>query len=284
MRQVLIILVVTACLATPGSRQTAWALSPTQINMVEISVASMAASAAAYYIWKNSPAERAKGYPENLGLGEWYVAAYSGLSLLPSADWTLSHGFNPSLNGRTLSVSYKEAAILGGVKFGRYFDSVPWFGVEMETNFSRHAVPSQTSGISPPLPNGVRSLNLTNDRFYIWDLQMNLLARYGFLKDKEVYFGRLQPYIGLGPGFEILYGITDSAKNFAIETMAGVRYMVTPKISLFFEYKFSYQFAVGIEQKRLTNRSVDEGTVTFDVPHHRFVVGVSYHFKNIFGN
>ena len=121
MCQVLIILVVIVCLATTGSRQTAWALSPIQINLVEISVATMAGSVAAYYIWKNNPAERAKGYPENLGLGEWYVAAYSGLPLLPSADWTLSHGFNPSLNGGPLSVSYKEAAILGGVKFGRYY-------------------------------------------------------------------------------------------------------------------------------------------------------------------
>ena len=90
--------------------------------------------------------------------------------------------------------------------------------------------------------------------------------------------------MGLGPGFEIIYGVTDVAKNFAIETPAGLRYLVTPKISLFFEYKFSYQFAVEIEQKRLTNRSMDEGTVTFDVPHHRLAIGVSYNFKNLFSD
>ena len=48
--------------------------------------------------------------------------------------------------------------------------TLPWFGVEMETNFPRHAVPPQTSRITPPLPNGVSYLNLTNDRFYIWDM------------------------------------------------------------------------------------------------------------------
>jgi hypothetical protein len=184
MRQALIILVIIVCLAATWPKQTAWALTEFQINMVELSVASVALSATLYYVWKNSPAERARGYPENLGPGEWYVAGYSGLSLLPSTDWTLSRGYIPPFNGRTLSVSYSEAAILGGVKFGRYFDKLPWFGVEIETNFSRNQIPSQTSRISPPLPNGVNSLNIDNDRFFIWDLQTNFLARYGFFKDK----------------------------------------------------------------------------------------------------
>lgn len=117
----------------------------------------------------------------------------------------------------------------------------------------------------------------------IWDMQTNLLARYGFLKDKEVTFGRLQPYVGIGPGFEIIYGRYDSAKNFAIETMAGVRYMLTQKIAVFCEYKFSYQFAVEY-QDFLSAKYGYPGTMTFDVPRHRFLIGVSYHFKNLYGN
>ena len=117
----------------------------------------------------------------------------------------------------------------------------------------------------------------------IWAMQTNLLARYGFLKDKEVTFGRLQPYVGIGPGFEIIYCRKDSAKNLAIETMAGVRYMFTPKVALFCEYKFSYQFAV--EYQDFSPAKYGQGgTMTFDVPHHRFVLGVSYHFKNLYGN
>jgi hypothetical protein len=44
----------------------------------------------AYYMYKNSPAQRAKGYPEELGPGEWYLALCTGLSYLPSADWKLA--------------------------------------------------------------------------------------------------------------------------------------------------------------------------------------------------
>ena len=49
----------------------------------------------AYYMYKNSPAQRAKGYPEELGPGEWYLAAYTGLSYLPSADWKFANDFPP---------------------------------------------------------------------------------------------------------------------------------------------------------------------------------------------
>ena len=283
MRQVLIILVVIVCLGTPGPRQTAWALSPIKINLVEISLSTMAASAVAYYIWKNSPAERAKGYQENLGLGEWYVAAYSGLSYLPPADWKFLSSFPPPFPGRTAKNIEYRPGILGGIKFGRYFDTLPWFGFELETNFSRNGIRANQGRISPPVPGGPANLLGGSDWFMIWDLQCNLLARYGFLKDKEVNFGRLQPYVGIGPGFEVIYARTDSAKNFAIEVLAGVRYMCTPNLSIFSEYKFSYQFDVELEQV-MVGKQRPEGTLTFDVPHHRFVLGVSYHFKNLYGN
>lgn len=122
------------------------------------------------------------------------------------------------------------------------------------------------------------------DWFMIWCMQLNMLARYGFLRDKEVPFGRLQPYVGIGPGFEVIYGSTDSAKNFAIEAQAGVRYMCTPNIALFCEYKFSYQFDVEYQNVLIQKITPPEGTMSFDLPHHRFVLGISYHFKNLYGN
>jgi opacity protein-like surface antigen len=245
-------------------------------------VGTVGFSALAYYIWKNSPAERAKGNRENLGPGEWYLAAYTGFSYLPAADWKFFRTpHNPELQGRTLKNITYQPGVLGGIKFGRYFDSFPWFGVELETNFSKHDLRGQRVSISPPLPKGQANLPFPPDRFYIWDMQINLLGRYGFLKDKEVTFGRLQPYIGVGPGFEVVYGTTDSAKNFAIEAQAGLRYMFTPKLAIFCEYKFSYQFK--IEYEMFVIDKFKPSTMSFNVPHHRVVLGISYHFKNLFG-
>jgi opacity protein-like surface antigen len=257
----------------------------------------ISAALIAYYMYKNSPAQRAKGYPEELGPGEWYLAAYTGLSYLPSADWKFANNFPPPLStvtglplggsaqyaGKTAKNIRYDSGILGGIKFGRYLDAYPWLGWETETSFSRNRIRADQGRISPPVPGAPANLISGSDWFMIWALQTNLLARYGFLKDKEVTFGRLQPYVGIGPGFEIIYARKDSAKNFAIETMAGVRYMFTPSVALFGEYKFSYQFAVEYQDFPAAKQGPG-GTMTFDVPHHRFVLGVSYHFKNLYGN
>jgi opacity protein-like surface antigen len=251
----------------------------------------------AYYMYKNSPAQRAKGYREELGPGEWYIGAYAGLSYLPSADWKFTSNSHPPLSpvtglplggftqyaGRTAKNINYEPGIVGGIKFGRYFDSYPCFGWELETSFSRNRIRANQGSITPPPPVGPTMLLGGSDWFMIWALQSNLLARYGFLKDKEVTFGRLQPYVGIGPGFEIIYGRTDSAKNFAVEAMTGVRYMLNSKVAVFCEYKFSYQFAVEYEDV-LINKYGNGSMMTFDVPHHRFVLGISYHFKSLYGD
>ncbi|MEW6658102.1 MAG: outer membrane beta-barrel protein [Thermodesulfobacteriota bacterium] len=248
----------------------------------------MALSIAANYMYKNSPSERTKGYPENLGLGEWYLAGYTGLSYLPPADWAMSQDFGSNYGLRTAKNVVYQPGILGGIKFGRYFDSYPWFGVEVETTFSRNNIRGNQGRISPPVPGGPANALGGADWFMIWDTQINLLARCGFLKDKEIPFGRLQPYMGIGPGFEVIYARKDSAKNLAIEAQAGVRYMCTQNIGIFVEYKFSYQFDVEYANFLIAKRSdlgpQNGGTMVFDVPHHRFIVGVSYHFKNLYGN
>jgi opacity protein-like surface antigen len=291
MRPVAVILVVFMFLGLSGVRQPVGAaFNPSEMlqpqnrsfTLAIWTVGSIGFSALAYYLYKNSPAERAKGYPENLGLGEWYVAGYSGLSYLPGADWNFLRFPAPYQGRIAKNIEYKPG-VLGGVKFGRFFDAYPWFGVEFETNFSRQRIREDQGRISPPLAGGPTNALGGSDWFMIWDMQVNLLARYGFLQDKEIPFGHLQPYIGIGPGFEIMYGRTDSAKNFAYEALAGIRYMCTQDIGLFCEYKFSYQAAVEYEGVLIANTN-SRGTMQFDVPHHRFVIGVSYHFKNLYGN
>jgi opacity protein-like surface antigen len=174
--------------------------------------------------------------------------------------------------------------VIGGLKFGRFFDCLPWFGIEGETSLSRNNIRGNQGRISPPPPGGPNNLFAGSDWFIDWTMQLSLMARRGFLKDKEVNFGRLQPYLGIGPGFEVVYFTHDSAKNLAIEAQAGVRYMVTEKIGLFCEYKFSYQFAVEYQDLPAGKQVPATSSWSFDLPHHRFVLGVSYHFKNLYGN
>ena len=73
------------------------------------------------------------------------------------------------------------------------------------------------------------------------------MGRYGFLKDSEVPFGRLQPYIGIGPILFVTnqklnigndFRGTEADLGFAIEP--GIRYMISKRISvnMAFRYKF----------------------------------------------
>lgn len=286
MRQGLVILLIIVFLGSLGACQPALAASgDTTFNLFMGPMSAIALCATAYFVYKNSPAERARGYPENLGPGEWYLAGYSGVSYLPPTDWKFTNNNSQkALTGPIAeNISY-QPGVLGGIKFGRYLDSIPWFGIESEMSVSRNNIRGNQGRISPPPPDLPTDLLKGSDSFIIWAIQTNFLARYGFFKDKEVSFGRLQPYIGIGPGFEVVYGRYDAAKNFAIEALAGVRYMFTEKIGLFFEYKYSYQFSIEYEDVPSNNKSGKDYTFTFDLPHHRFVLGVSYHFKNLFGN
>lgn len=291
MRQRLLILALIIFLALAGARQPALAGFKTSTIDPQYIAALAMASFAGYFMYKNSPAQRAKGYEEQLGPGEWYLAAYSGFSYLPAADWKFSKGWPPGISGRTAKNINYEPGMQGGLKFGRYFDTLPWLGLEGETNFSRNNIRAGNGRISPPLPTGATQLFGGSDWFNIWDVQVSLVARYGFLKDKEVTFGRLQPYIGIGPGWEVVYAEADSAKNFAIEAQTGLRYMCTPKVAIFLEYKFSYQFQVEYQNFIINKQSPESQgqiptlqTLSFDRPHHSFVIGVSYHFKNLYGN
>jgi hypothetical protein len=251
-----------------------------------------ALTVAAYYMYKNSPAERTKGYPEEMGPGEWYLAGYFGCSYLPTTDWKFMANGTSNLLGPVAKNINTSLGPIVGFKFGRYLDRAPWFGIEVETRFSRNNIPRDQGAISPPQPFQPSPLLKGSDWFMIWAIQVNLLARYGFLKDKEVTFGRLQPYMGIGPGFDIDYGRYDSTKNFAIEALAGIKYMFNQHLGVFCEYKYTYQFAIEYQDhpvyNTLPNYPINalpaNYAFTFDQPHHMFVLGVAYHFKNLYGN
>ena len=124
----------------------------------------------------------------------FYVEGYLGLG----GSFSTQQG-TPRLGGEC------QNYFQGGGKFGYWFTpqgtyAASWYQDWMRyfgfyTDVSYHALnhPNNTVNISGfPFAIG-------NSSGYTWTWGFMLAARYGFLQDNEVPFGRLQPYVAVGP-------------------------------------------------------------------------------------
>ena len=121
-------------------------------------------------------------------------------------------------------------------------------------------------------------------------------GRYGFLPDSEVPFGRLQPFIGVGPAI-LFTGMKPQAVAFngntvggyaqpggdfavvpALAVDAGIRYMVFPHISL--DLSFRYRYAQPNFKFNFTDIHGGVSNLNFSPTYNLFsgLFGVAYHF------
>jgi outer membrane protein W len=286
-RLLIIGILVLALMVT--SLRPAAALSPSvSTGIASWTGAAIGIAAFSYLAWINRPANQPVDWSVQ-GPGGFYFGFYSGVSFVPTMDWR--YGPNPqaplpyNVTAQNVGLS---SSMVGGMKGGYFFHSFPYLGLEGEFNFTRNYAPEQTVKISPPLPPnnripGTQAL-FPRQGINIMTLAMHLVARYGFIKDEEVPFGRLQPYVGIGPGFTVIYGQADSAKNFGIDGMLGLRFMLRRNLSLFTEFKFNHQFKVELENQKLKQLPSyggfeQRGTATFDFTVYQAVFGMSFHFR-----
>jgi opacity protein-like surface antigen len=230
--------------------------------------------AASYLLYKNrfsQPAD-AKGNLGYKGPGEFFIGGFFGGSFVPGTDWTYKIA-GQNITARNMTI---DPGVTGGIKLGYFLDSCPYLGVEAEGSIGSQNQPGQSVSLNPPVGGVVAAGRWSGQSLLVWTMALHLVGRYGFLPDQEVPFGRLQPYVGIGPGLVMLYGEADSAKNFGLELEGGLRYMFTKNLGGFLEYKFSKQWAVELESQQLAN--LPASTATFDFVRHQVVAGVSYHF------
>jgi len=220
--------------------------------------------------------------------GEFYVGGYLGGGCAPDQDFkygsgvTVQNGAAVTHQGpTTLQKVAFQPGVVAGLKFGYFFDNpIPYLGLEMEMNYNRSAVREQPVWVRPPVL-GLTSGTFTSENWVNWTTAFHVIGRYGFLPDAEVPFGRLQPYVGIGPGWVCMYHDYDAAKNFAIDALAGVRYMMLKNVSAYLEYKYSHQFSPEMESTpfSLPNGATARGTATLSAyDSHKVVLGIAYHF------
>jgi opacity protein-like surface antigen len=279
----LAIMLLVCCLLLPGPTP-ARAGSGASVVAIGAPIAGVIFTPLIIYgLYRNLPSQQGK--PETIFPGEFYMGLYMGASLANSQDLKYEDGASVNngvtirnVNPFTLSNNKFQPGVVGGLKFGYFLKSIPYLGLEADMNFAPSRTKHQNLTASPAVL-GSNQIQLHSDNWVNWIIAGHIVGRYGFLKDAEVPFGRLQPYVGIGPGFTIMYDSVDSAKNLSIDVEAGIRYMLLKNVSAFFEYKYNHVFDAEMESHQFfVNGAQGLGTAHLPFDLHRFVVGVCYHF------
>lgn len=266
--------------------------------------------------------------------GEMFVGGYLGGT--QAADTGMSFliphtgGFrNPNTQGGGEQVGVTggfRPAFMGGVKLGAWFDRsgvlsginfpqwMQFLGFYLDFSFHRlnfapqrlsSCVSSYRQGVStPPTPIGDSFLAQTNfsSEGTAATLAFMFAARYGFLPDSEVPFGRLQPFLAVGPA--LLFSTqaptifaaridptgdvetyaakpaSQSSVDVALAAEAGLRWMALKNVAL--ELVFKYRFAKPTYVYDLQDPYTGFGrtSITLNPTYHLLSgqVGVAYHF------
>lgn len=191
---------------------------------------------------------------------------------------------SPGNAGEVFSVpGILAPAVMGGLKVGTWFvregflgfnypEWMKYFGFNLD--FSYHRLDFRTQefsrlvsffrpGVQTPI-NGNTSLTSFESIGKAATLAFMLSARYGFLPDSEVPFGRLQPYIAVGPAIlfssqevnlalmrarprvgtpALAYAVkpgSDSSVDIALAVETGIRYMALKNVSIDISFKYRY--------------------------------------------
>jgi opacity protein-like surface antigen len=197
---------------------------------------------------------------------EVYVEAYIGGNFPAQSSNPLSA--QPFLLPTTLKTpGIIDPAFMGGLKVGTWFVREGFLGFNYPAwmkylgfylDFSYHRVDYHlgfakviVNGMSIPGPYTFKSEGNAVTLAFMFAF------RYGFFPDKEVPFGRLQPYVAVGPAIlfssqQFTFGLTypatpnqvkspsDSSVDLALAVETGIRWMALKNVSLDVSFKYRY--------------------------------------------
>ncbi len=225
---------------------------------------------------------------------EAYFAGYLGASFTQSSDVEISEtmpGFislGPFLTLQVPPSSLRlkdvaqETSLMGGGKLGYWLEAFPNLGIEADAyHFSpdseRNNVPISGNIAGVPVP--ARTVSLGADRASILVLGFHLMGRLRFLQSSELPNGRLQPYLGVGPGIFFAdvstFGVAHHDDTVGVQALAGLKVFLSRLVSLFGEYKFSH---FSSELLRIATDKGKSTKVTLDLNSHHLYGGVALHF------
>jgi opacity protein-like surface antigen len=212
---------------------------------------------------------------------EMYLEGYMGIVGASNSSTTLTFGRPESVVNNAASIGvpgrYDNPFFQGGLKVGTWFVKEGFLGANYPDwmkylgfyiDFSYHNLTQRNQSATFVTRNAAGAITYTapspanpvtptfSSEGTCATLAFMFAGRYGFLQDSEVPFGRLQPYVAVGPAIlfatqepkfadpNIGYGIKPSGSaSTAVICLAvegGVRYMALKNVSLDLSFKYRY--------------------------------------------
>jgi opacity protein-like surface antigen len=248
---------------------------------------------------------------------EMYVEAYLGGVFPASSQQTFGIAEVGPAGGeveRNRIPGKFDPAVMGGLKIGTWFVKegflgynypawMRYLGFYVDFSYHRLDMRKQQGGSAATDLLGIGLLTVAPNNFQTEGTAATLAfmfaARYGFFPDSEVPFGRLQPYLGIGPA--ILFSTqraqltnrssfgalktydagSQSSTDIALAVEAGLRYMALKNVSL--DLSFKYRYAQPSYTFKTTANHfgpTSPANFTIDPTYNLFSVqlGAAYHF------
>ena len=189
-------------------------------------------------------------------MAEPYLGAYVGTALTQEKELRTELELNgvPFVNGRARDLSFDSSVVFGGK--GGYFFAQDVLGgnvgAELDVYHFEPNAGAQTvrftgmfAGVSGDIRTRLQSADID-----VTAASVNFLYRYRLLSTPRYPHGRLQPYVGVGAGafiatletrtsvFDANKHISDTDVRPGIHVLGGARFLLTPHVALFAEYKY----------------------------------------------
>ncbi|MHB8069838.1 MAG: outer membrane beta-barrel protein [Desulfobaccales bacterium] len=255
---------------------------------------------------------------------EMYVEAYLGGGLSSDlGDSSFHQYYNSGIFAGTSNIGalpgHAQPYVLGGLKIGTWFvkegflgynypDWMKYLGFYLDFSYHRLDVKNESFGknqlTAAGVPFAFGSAEFKSEGT-VATLAFMFPVRYGFFPDSEVPFGRLQPYVAVGPAILFstqnptlnvmstaagaggtvstaqTYG-SQSSTNIALAVDAGLRYMALKNVSIDASFKYRWANPSYSYSGSYANAIVNTGTTSFKYEPtlnlFSFQLGAAYHF------
>jgi opacity protein-like surface antigen len=211
---------------------------------------------------------------------EWFADLFAGVSLTRDHDVKLNDvGVGPATGE---DVEFDRSLAWGG-RAGRYFDALPFLGLAVDFFRYNPDIPIQSVQLSG-CAGGCGTSRIRGGRFDIETnaISVDLMLRLPLLKTDDAPWGRLQPYVAVGPPLFITTITPRTTRDFrnhdgdtdlsiGYKLAGGVAFQVYKNLALFGEYRFTH-VSPDVE---LRDANLNRTTLRTDLDTHSALIGLS---------